>query len=158
MEDLIMKKHVVLFSLILFCLSGMAKDLGESWVVTNKGKLDCIKVKLGYNKARLVLENGQKAVFSFNTISSFAQNSKVFVKLPVYKNEKPTNQMAFMELIKTHGDLSLYKLLYLDLGSSNLGDKTYRYFIYNGKRLHLALDEKTLPNICLYFGLNYAEL
>ena len=153
-----MKRHVVLISLILFCFSGIARDLGESWVITNKGKMDCSKVRLGYNKARVVLENGQKAAITFSTISSYSQNGKVFVKLPLYRNGKPTNQSAFMELVKTSGNLSLYRLMYRDMALPVPDNTYFRYFLYDGKKLHLALDDRTLPNICVFLGLNYAEL
>jgi hypothetical protein len=153
-----MKKIIVLFSLGLFCLSTIARDLGSTWIVTNEGKMDCKRINLGYKKARVVLENGQKTAISYNAISSYSQNGKIFNKLHLYIDGKPANKMTYMELIKTHGDLSLYKLGFLDLGSSNLRDITYRYFLYNGGKLHLALNEKTLQNVCLHFGLNYDEL
>jgi hypothetical protein len=153
-----MKKIMVLFTMVLFCLSGIAKDLGDSWVVTEKGKMDCKKVRLGYNKARIVEENGQKGIVAFNTITSFSQNGRLFTKLRVYADNKPTKQMAFMELVKTCGELSLYKLGYYQLGSDVPNAITYRYFLYKGTKMHLALNDNTLANICLHFGLNYDEM
>jgi len=153
-----MKKSLILFTAVLFCLSGIAKDLGGTWVITGEGKLDCKKVIMGYNKARIVLENGQKATVALNMISSLSMNGRVFTKLPLYENGKPTNQMAFMELIKTWNSLSLYKFGYHDLGSSNLSEVTYRYFLYTGRSYFLALDDRTLANTCLHFGLNANEL
>lgn len=153
-----MKKAFVLFTAVLFCLSGMAKGLGDSWVITQNGKIDCKKVNMGYNKARIVFENGQKEVVTFNSINSLSINGKIFNKLPLYENGKPGKQSAFMELIKTHGNLSLYKLGYYDLGSADPNEISYHYFLYNGTKLHLALNEKTLANICLYFGVSEDEL
>jgi len=62
--------------------------------------------------------------------------------------------MVFMELVKTVGDLSLYKLEIEDMGSPSSKFKIYCYFLYNGKKLHLALDETTLPNICKHFEVD----
>jgi len=155
---IIMKRQVVLFTGILFCLSLSARDPGGTWVMTGKDRMDCSKIRLGYNKARLVLENGQKTVVAFNAIISFSQDGRIFTKLPVYREGKPTRQMAFMELIKTVGDLSLYRLRTLEMTSPDLRQETNSYFLYQGKKLHLALDEKSTPNVCKYFGLDAAEL
>jgi hypothetical protein len=80
LEEITMKKGVVLFAVMLFCLSGFAKGIGESWVVTSNGKMDVKKINLGYNKARVVLENGEKATIDFNNISSFCVDGKTFCK------------------------------------------------------------------------------
>jgi hypothetical protein len=151
-----MKKLVVLISALLFCFSGIARDLGTSWVVTDEGKIECKKVVIGYNHARIVLDNGQKSSIELNRVSSFSMNGKVYTKLPLYKDRKPTNQMVFMEHIKTCGELSLYKYSTFDPGSIDSKENIDQYFLYNGTKLHLALDEKTLPNICKHFGVSYS--
>jgi hypothetical protein len=153
-----MKTLSVFFMAILFCLSGMAKDSGNSWVVTNNGKIDCKKVNFGYNKARIVLENGEKTAINYNTISALSMNGKTFAKLPLYENGKPTNKMAFMELVKTQGDLSLYKLRFLEREAADPNALSFRYYLYNGKQMHLELNEKSLANICLHFGIPQDEL
>ena len=88
-------------------------------------------------------------------ISSYSTNGKEFTKLPFYMDGKPTGQMVFMERIKTCGELSLYKFGMYDSGPYILEDMVYFYFLYKGDILHLALDEKTLPNICKHFGIAY---
>ena len=153
-----MKKLLILISLVLFCFAGIARDLGSSWVVTNNGKMDCKKINLGYNKARILFENGQKAVVNFDNISSLSRDGKVLVKLRLYQDNKPTNQMAFMELIKTWNDLSLYRLGFRYIGSADPMEVTYRYYLYKGQNFHLQLDERTLQNTCINFGLTYADL
>ncbi len=147
-----MKKLIVLTSVVLFCLSGIARDLGTSWVVTSEGKMDCKKINLGYNKARVVLENGEKKAIPISLISSYSLNGKEFTKLPLYKNRKPTGQMAFMELISNCYGFNLYKYEY---SNTNLNGKVSSYFLYNGDKLHLALDEKSLSNICDHFKIPY---
>jgi hypothetical protein len=151
-----MKKLLVLISVILISFSGYSRDLGVSWLEVSHSRLDCQKIRFGYNHARIVLANGEKKTVPIDLINSYAVNGKVFNKLPVYKEGKQTGQMKFMELIKTVGELSLYKLEEPDNGSTLMDAKIYSYFLYNGDKLHLALDEKTLPNICLHFGLTYS--
>ncbi len=154
MEDLIMKKLIVLFSVVLFCLSGISRDLGASWIVTGEGKIDCKKITLGYSKARVVLENGDKKAISLSAISSYSLNGKVFTRLPLYENGKPTGQSAFMELIKDCYGFSLYKYEY---SNTNLNGKISSFFLYDGNRLHLALDEKSMSNIFDHFKISYAN-
>ena len=153
-----MKTLSVFFMAILFCLSGMAKDSGNSWVVTSNGKIECKKVNFGFNKARIVLENGEKSTVNYNNISALSMNGKTFAKLPLYENGKPGNKMAFMQLIKTKGELSLYKLGYRDRAAADPTAISFRYYLYNGMKMHLELNEKSLANICQYFGIPENEL
>jgi len=150
-----MKNLVVLLSVLMFCLGGIARDLGTSWVETNEGRIDCEKIILGYNNARIVLDNGQRSTIALSKVKSFSIDGKVFTKLPLYKEGKPTSQMVFMELIKNNGELSLYKYTTFNLGSPDPKEKIDQFFLYNGNKLHLVLDEKTLPNICKHFGVTY---
>jgi hypothetical protein len=39
-----MRTLVVLISVFLFCLSGIAGNLDDSWMVTKEGKMECKKV------------------------------------------------------------------------------------------------------------------
>jgi hypothetical protein len=150
-----MKKLWVLISVILISFSGFTRDVGVSWVEVSHSRLDCQKIHFGLNNARIVLTNGEKKTVPIALIKSYAVNGKVFVKLPVYKEGIQNGQMKFMELIKTEGELSLYQLEEPDYTSTLMDAKIYSLFLYNGDKLYLALDEKTLPNICHMFGINY---
>jgi hypothetical protein len=153
-----MKKAAVLFAAILFCLSGYTKEIVTNWMVTGDGKIDCKKISLGLTKAIVELEDGQMVDVNFDEISSFSMDGKVFVKLRLYEDNKPTSQMAFLELIKTWNDLSLYKLAVQSPGTVVHKDATSRYYLYNGTDYHLQLDERTLKTTCKEFGINYAGL
>ena len=153
-----MKKLLVLFSVVLLCLSGNAKDTGTSSVTAREGKMNCIKIYVGFNKARVVLENGQKRSILLDQIDSYTLNGKEFTKLPLFENGKQTNKMVFMVLIKTQSDSSLYKYEYCNYersayGFTDLNAKHYSYFLYKENRLCIELDEKSLLNVCKSFGL-----
>jgi hypothetical protein len=150
MEDLTMKKTLVLISVILFCLAGSAKDPFASWILTGEGKMDCKKINIGNNNARIVLVNGVKKTVPIELISSYTLNGKVFTRLPLYKNGKPTGQMVFMELIKTVGELSLYELEEPDFGTTLRNAKIFSYFPYIIWKLHLLYF--TLYLKVLYYG------
>jgi hypothetical protein len=152
-----MKKLLVFLSVVLFCLSGIAKDTGASCVSTKEGKMNCKKIYMGYNKARVVLENGQKKTIPVDLISSYTLNGKVFTKLPLYENGKETYKLVFMELIKAQSDSSLYKYEYFNYGRSaydfsDLNAQRFSYFLYKDNIL-MELDEKSLLNVCKLFGL-----
>jgi hypothetical protein len=153
-----MKKILVLFSVVLLCLSGIAKDTDASSVTAREGKMNCIKIYVGFNKVRVMLENGQKRSIPLDQIDSYTLNGKEFKKLPLFENGKQTNKMVFMELIKTQSDSSLYKYTYYNYGRSaydfkDLNAKRYSYFLYKDNRLYKELDEKSLLNVCKSFGL-----
>jgi hypothetical protein len=143
MEDSIMKKLIVLILVFLACLSGNAANPGKSWIVTSAGKIDCEKLKVGLKTAHLVFENGSKKEISINTIDSYSLNGKVFTKLPLYKNGKPTDQKVFMELIKIQNDLNLYKYDYSNYVKFDQPGKLYSYFLYdNSSKLIMELEVK----------------
>jgi hypothetical protein len=138
---------MILFFLILMCLSGSARDVGTSWVVTDEGKINCKKIVMGYDNARIIFDNGQRSSISISRVSSFSMNGKVYTKLPLYKDGKATGKVVFMELIKTCGDLCLYKYGMCKPETPDPKMKVYCYFLYNGTKLYKALDEETLANI-----------
>jgi len=150
MEDLIMKKLISLFPLFLFCMFINAKELNTSWVETDEGKMDCKKIRVGSANAKVTLENGEKRIIPIVQIKSYTMNGKVFTRLPLYESGKPTGQLVFMELVKNCYDFDLYRYEYIN---TNLNGKVISYFLYNGDKLHLALDEKSFSNISRHFGI-----
>lgn len=150
-----MKKLFVLISVALISLNGITRDMGISWLMTSESKLDCKRINLGVNNARVVLMNGERKSIPINSIRSYSVEGKVFTKLPVYKNGNKAGEETFLELVKTLGDLNLYRIEVIDIVASDLQEKQYQYFLYKGDKQHLALDEKSLPNICKVFGLSY---
>ncbi len=153
-----MKKLLVVCSLVLIAYSGTTRDIPVTWLGTAERKFDCQRINFGLSKARVVLKNGQKLLVPINSIQSYSIEGKEFTKLPVYRNNRPTGQSAFFELVKTRGELSLYRTEMHDIVASDLNTKIYRYYLYKGDKLHLALDEQTLPNVCEAFGLSYSYL
>jgi hypothetical protein len=150
-----MKKLIFFSSAVLLCLSGFAKELGDSWVVVDQGKLECKRITIGYNKARIVLANGNKKTIQISDITSYAQYGKIYNKMPIYINNMPTGQKVFMELIRTRGNLSLYRYENPSLESINLSNKVSSYFVYNGDKMLLTADERSLPNIAEVFNVSF---
>jgi hypothetical protein len=149
-----MKKILVFLVAVLISLPGFS---GNNWMETGNGKMDCKKINLRSNKANVVLEDGQKLQVNYRDINSFSQDGKVYVKLRLYEENKPTNKMAFMQLMGTWNDLKLVKLHTQNISLSNKSESS-QYYLYNGSKFHLQLDDRTLKNTCKAFGLNYDEI
>ena len=149
-----MKKLLVVLVAALVCMPGFS---GNDWMETGNEKMDCKKINLRLNKANIVLENGQKMEVNYRDINSFSQDGKVYVKLRLFEENKPTNKMAFMELLGTWNDLKLVKLTVQNIGSG-AASRSSRYFLYDGSKYHLQLDDRTLKNSCIAFGLNYDKI
>ncbi len=150
-----MKKSLIFSAVLFICLSGFAMTIGSNWLETNNGKVDCKQIDLGLTKATVTLEDGKTVDYSFDEISSFSKDGKLYTKLMLYEDNKPTNQMVFMELKKTWNDLSLYKLTFKSMDPSGVTD---RYYLYKGTAFYLQLDERGLKNTCKQFGISYSSL
>jgi len=153
-----MKNLLVLTSAVLFCFAGITRDISAPWLLTSESRLDCQKINFGISNARVILNNGQKMSVPINSIRSYSVDGKEYTRLPLFRNNEPTGHMVFMELVKTMGELNLYRIKLNDIVASDLKDKIYQYFLYKGDKFHLALDERSLPNVCLAFGLTYSYM
>jgi hypothetical protein len=149
-----MKKLLVILVAAVICLPGFS---GNNWMETGNGKIDCKRINLRLNKANVVLEDGQKMEVNYRDISSFSQDGKVFAKLRIYEENKPTNKLAFMEVISTWNNLKLVKLTIQNIGFASKST-TSQYYLYNGSKFHLQLDDRSLQNTCNAFGLDYAKM
>jgi hypothetical protein len=111
-----------------------------------------------------VLKNGEKKAIPVNSILSYTVDGKEFTKMPLFINNKPSGKSAFMELVKSKGDLSLYRLEITDITASETletvvsgqNGKLFIYFLYQGDNIYLKMDERTLPNTLIFFDLPYA--
>jgi hypothetical protein len=149
-----MKKLLFILVAVLLCLPGFS---GNNWMETSNGKIDCKRINLRLNKANVVLEDGQKMAVDYHDINSFSQEGKVYVKLRLYQDNKPTNKLAFMELVGTWNNLKLVKYTLQNIEFSDKSESS-QYFLYNGSKFHLQLDERTLKNTCNAFGLDYSKI
>ena len=155
MEDNKMKKLVVLFSVAMFSLAGFANS-PTSWVASKDGRMRVEKVNIGINNARIVLETGEKIVMPLAKLDSYSLNGRIYEKKMVYRNGKPTGDMAYMELINSRGGLSLFKNVENDPESTE-PLKTYdRFYVYNGDALHLTVNDKSLPSVFNFYGIKWS--
>jgi hypothetical protein len=135
-----MKKIFTLILALCCCFMGFADDPAGSWVISNEGKLDAKKISLRDTRTTLVLENGKKLTISNDQIKSYSVNGKVFKKLPLYMDGKPSGKMVFMELVKNQDDMTLYRY---NTSNYNPYFKVVSYLLYKGDQLVFQYDEKS---------------
>jgi hypothetical protein len=161
-----MKKHLIILLLVITSYAGFSKE--SSLIISSnagESKLECRKINFGNKAATVVLKNGEKMTVPVNSISSYTLNGKEFTKKPLFINNRPSGKTRFMELVKSRGDLSLYRMEIPESTASEtletvvLGQhgKLFLYFLYKGDNIYLKMDERTLPNALIFFGLPYAS-
>jgi hypothetical protein len=135
-----MKKIFTLILAICYCLLGFADDPAGSWVISNEGKVEAKKINFRETKTTLLLENGKKLTISNDQIKSYSVNGKLFKKLPLYLDGKPSGKMVFMELVKNQDNMALYRYNYSSY-SPNL--KIASYLLFKDDQMIFQYDEKT---------------
>jgi hypothetical protein len=151
-----MKKSVVLILAAMFYIAGMAAAATGNWVVAGKDRIGCEKISLGINKARIVLENGEKMVVPLSELESYSSDGMVFVKKVLPGNGASNSTTVFMQLMKIKGNLSLYRNVEYDPELTGRLKSHDHFYVYNGDQLHLVLDEITMPNAFKFFCLKWS--
>lgn len=146
-------------------LSATAKPIGTNYYVSVTGQLtDCKRIAFRANEIKVVLENGENVLVPMAQIKTIKAKGKVYDKLPVYRNNQPTNKEAFMELITTKEGLKLYKYL-TDISSDkrekgfnvNDGYQMENYVVYKDGQYKEEINDLNYAAIFAYFKINYRE-
>lgn len=159
-----MKKHLIILLLGITSYAGFSKDLSGGTGKAGESRLECREISFGNKTAKVVLTSGEKMSVPVNSIGSYTVDGKEFTKMPLFVNNKPSGKSTFMELVKSKGDLSLYRMEITEITASETSEtvvsgqegKLFIYFVYKGDNIYLKMDEKTLPNALNFFGLPYA--
>jgi hypothetical protein len=159
-----MKKHLIILLVVITSYTGFSRDF-SLLIAGNaiESKFDCREISFGNKTAKVVLKNGEKMVIPVNSIRSYTVDGKEFTKMPLFIKNKPSGKSTFMELVKSKGELSLYRMEITEITASETletvvvgeKDKLYIYFLYKGDNIYLKMNEKTLPNTLVFFGLPY---
>jgi hypothetical protein len=135
-----MKKIFTISLAIFYCFLGFADDPAGSWVVSNEGKLDVKKINFRDTKTKLILEDGKKLTISNDQIKSYSVNGRVYKKLQLYLDGKPSGKLVFMEMVKNQNDMILYRYNY---SSYNPNLKIASYLLFKGDQMVFQYDEKS---------------
>ncbi|MFO7371285.1 MAG: hypothetical protein R6X09_13560 [Bacteroidales bacterium] len=151
-----MKKIAFFISAAMFLSYAAIASSPESWVVSEDGRIPAEKVKIGFNKAKIVLENGEKTILPFDNLHAYSLNGKVFEKKPYYKDGEATGEEVFMQLISYSNGLKLFKHVEYDYEAIIPGIPVNKFYVYRNNELHLALDQKSLPTVMDFFSVRWS--
>jgi hypothetical protein len=144
-----MKKILVILMMVLFSANLFAIDAGD-YVKTENGTFFFKKVKQGIKCCLIgVKENGEKVKFMKPEILAFCKDGQVYEKMPVYNENKPTDQKEFMALVTYRHGMKLYKYENMSATDSN---KFRRYFVFKGDKFVLEVNEKNRPTMISFFN------
>ena len=146
-----MKKLLLLMLTLAYCFSGVSAISAKSWVKTEDKKMNCSQVLIKNSKAQITLEDGSKFLIPLAQINSYSIEGKVFTRLNLYQDGKPSGRKVFMQLLSTREDYCLYRYYRQDAEAPY-----YCYYIYKDGELSYSLDESMassrIKNLFQYFG------
>lgn len=144
-----MKKIVVFLLMAFFSVNLFAAAHGD-YVKTEKGTFFFKRVKQGVKCCLVgISENGEKIKFSKPEILAFARDGQVYEKVPLYKDNKPTERQEFMALVSYRHGMKLYKYENVD-GSP--AQQFRHYYIFKGDKYVLEVTEKNRPTLVAFFN------
>jgi hypothetical protein len=162
-EEQIMKK--ILFTGIVGLLVNItisAIATGSNYYISTSEQVTNFKnIKFRNNEIKVVLENGEKQIISLAKVKTIKANGKIYDKMPVYKNNKPTNKELLMELIAVKDGLKLYKFctdINWDdrLNGFNVVDyKMEIYAVYKDNKFQSEINDTNYPAMFTFFGIRY---
>lgn len=153
-------KTILLNCLMLFALVEISANVPspDEYVKTKDDVLYYSKLTFGSNKARLILDNGQKITLMNNEVIAYKKNEKIFEKMPLYNNNKKTNKEVFMEVLKYTNGMKLYR--YTTYGQEvnfpyhvSSTKKVEKYYVFRNGNYHLQIDEANYKTVFAFFGI-----
>jgi len=92
--------------------------------------------------------NGDVVKFSKFEVEVYAKDGKRFEKMPVYKNNKLTNNYAFMRAITYKNGMKLFE----HNVSSSFGEQISKYFVFKADKLVVNVNEKNYESIKQFYA------
>jgi hypothetical protein len=141
-------KKLMLFAIL--AVVGFATFAGVpkfSYVLTSKGIVYAAKLNMGMYNTRIVTSDGERR--SINNDDGYCKNGNVYMKMPEMQDNKPTGKTVWMELLAVRNGFSIYK--YDSFLPS--GQAVTDFYVFEGERYVLQLDEKNTANVLSFFGL-----
>jgi hypothetical protein len=138
-----MKTIFITTAALLISLSTFARNNNNvNYVITSNDTIICQNLSIGFNNTRLHLENGQLIKVKTSDVKSYSAQGHVFDNLPVYFNDKPTGEKAFMELIRLKNGFQLYK--YSENGQSVL-------LVFKDGKYHVGVNNRNKATLLDFF-------
>jgi hypothetical protein len=159
-----MKKLTTILAILLLCLTGFAKDLsGNFYMISTGEKLYCKKIQVGAQTIKATLENGEKVTIPTSQVKMYHLDGKTFEKLPVYVDNRNTNELKFMEFVTTRAGLKLYKYSkYVEgidkITGAYMGvSKVDYYLVFRGDQFYVDVTERNYRTLFDFFRIKISE-
>ena len=134
------KSFIFLLTAGLFLTLAANGQKKDPWIKTDDGQINCVKINIQKETAKVVLENGEKTTIPTSTISSFFKDDKLYYKMPLYNGD-----MVFMQFLGIRDDMRLFR--HSDSG-------TARYFVYKGNDLYQEILDANRKEFETFFNIN----
>ncbi len=146
------------FLAILNISAGSLND--NDVVVTGKTIYYCTKVTFSMMHAKCNLSDGSVIKLNMHDINAFQKDGCTYEKVPIYKNNKPSSQVYFMQLISTRDEMKLYKYdrsdLYFEHPSKEKPSPCSGsvYYVFKNGKYVMELCEINFVTVMSFFGIN----
>jgi|SRR3972149_3936010 len=146
-----MKTTIFALALIASAFSLSAKEKTKfNYVMTKSDTVICEKLRFGFINAVCILPNGEKTKVPNQEIVKYYQRGRLFEKMPLIADNKPTGNMKFMELIRYSNGMRMYKYTTYN---AKIGAPEIKLFIYKDDQYVLKVDENNKQCINDFFAL-----
>jgi hypothetical protein len=145
-----MKKSILIAAILLFGLyTNVIAGVSPGCYVKSDDKIYFgQKLRFGLTTVRVLSDNGSIVKVPIKEVDSYKQGNRYFELRPTVNSNFETEGNAMMELLKTKGDLKLYRCLKKDVGAP-----VYDYYVFKKERFHLLLDKDNAATVLSFFGI-----
>jgi len=140
-----------IFLLMFFAAFGTALFAGNTpgdFVITNDGVFYFKDVRHGVTNFLVCKKaNGEKVTYTKFDVQAYSKDGHRYEKMPVYKNDKLTDEVAFMRVLCYKSGLKLYEHKF----NLNTGDEDSDYYVFKDDKLVVEVHRSNFDNIKLFF-------
>ena len=118
---------ISLGAMFLGVMIGNAQNLMTNHVVTHSDTIFCGKIDVRTFKTKCTLEDGKTITIDNKDIVRYSKDGRLFVKMPVYRNNRKTGRLSMMELVKCKNGVMVFKDEYFNGAKESLDAHFYYY-------------------------------
>ncbi|MBN1253140.1 MAG: hypothetical protein JXR51_13470 [Bacteroidales bacterium] len=143
-----MKKLFLLLVFAVFGTALFADNCPGDFVITNDGVFYFKNVRHGISNFLVCKkDNGEKVTFTKFEVQAYCKDGQRFEKMPVYKNNKLTDDYAFMRVLSYKNGLKLYEYTY----NQNSGSEESDYYVFKDDKLVVEVHRSNFESIKNFF-------
>lgn len=151
-----MKKILAFAILVVTGIASMAAIPMNPPALNGNERVFCKKISIGMKNARIVLPNDEKMVIPIGQLDSYQLGKALYEKKELVTNGKSRGQFAYMQLLKTKDNFSLYRMAVKNPELVQPGESLFNYYVYEGDKLYLEASGQSLPNVLTFFGIKFS--